>query len=85
MSLIENCFYRRQKVATMLLKACDALSLLWGYRYLALRAYEDDSAAQKLYSKAGYKVVSGDPHWISWIGKKRRILMIKPSVMHKTS
>ncbi|XP_010927818.2 GCN5-related N-acetyltransferase 10, chloroplastic isoform X1 [Elaeis guineensis] len=77
--------FRRQKVATMLLKACDALSLLWGYRYLALRAYEDDSAAQKLYSKAGYKVVSGDPYWISWIGKKRRILMIKPSVMHKTS
>ncbi|XP_008803790.2 uncharacterized protein LOC103717252 [Phoenix dactylifera] len=76
--------FRRQKVATILLKACDALSLLWGYRYLALRAYEDDSAAQNLYSKAGYKVISGDPHWIGWIGKKRRVLMIKPSVLHQT-
>lgn len=71
---------RRQKVATVLLKACDLLSLLWGFDYLALRAYEDDSAACKLYSAAGYKVVSGDPIWMTtWIGRKRRVLMIKQS------
>eukprot|EP00268_Persea_americana_P032590 TRINITY_DN3208_c0_g1_i4.p1 TRINITY_DN3208_c0_g1~~TRINITY_DN3208_c0_g1_i4.p1 ORF type:complete len:324 (-),score=72.69 TRINITY_DN3208_c0_g1_i4:271-1242(-) len=72
--------FRRQKVATVLLKACDLLSLLWGFDYLALRAYEDDSAACKLYSAAGYKVVSGDPIWMTtWIGRKRRVLMIKQS------
>ncbi|KAF6167038.1 hypothetical protein GIB67_041293 [Kingdonia uniflora] len=72
--------FRRQKVATVLLKACDLLSLLWGFDYLALRAYEDDSAARKLYTNAGYRVVSGDPVWMTtWIGKKRRILMIKQS------
>lgn len=71
---------RRQKLATVLLKACDLLSLHWGFDYLALRAYEDDSAARKLYSAAGNKVVSGDPNWMTtWIGRKRRVLMIKQS------
>ncbi|KAJ4966838.1 hypothetical protein NE237_018687 [Protea cynaroides] len=74
--------FRRQKVATVLLKACDMLSLLWGFEYLALRAYEDDFAACKLYSNAGYRVVSGDsPLITSWIGRKRRILMIKRSTL----
>ncbi|KAK1288552.1 hypothetical protein QJS10_CPB19g00192 [Acorus calamus] len=77
--------FRRQKVATILLKACDALSLLWGFNYLALRAYEDDSAACNLYKNAGYRVVSRDPLWITWIGRKRRVLMIKNSVLRDWS
>lgn len=69
---------RRQKVATALLKACDILSVYWGATYLVLRAYEDDSGARTLYTNAGYTVVSGDPPWTStWIGRKRRVLMIK--------
>ncbi|KAG6625109.1 uncharacterized protein LOC122299678 isoform X1 [Carya illinoinensis] len=73
--------FRRQKIATVLLKACDVLSTLWGFEYLALRAYEDDLGARKLYASAGYQVVSGDPPWMStWIGRKRRILMIKTSI-----
>lgn len=50
--------FRRQKIATLLLKACDVLSVLWGFEYLALRAYEDDFGARKLYTNAGYRVVS---------------------------
>ncbi|XP_051139143.1 uncharacterized protein LOC127256950 [Andrographis paniculata] len=70
--------YRRQKAATTLLKACDVLSTIWGFQYLALRAYEDDHGAQKLYSNAGYRVVSVDPPWMSsWIGRRRRVLMVK--------
>ncbi|KAL5982902.1 hypothetical protein ACLOJK_016981 [Asimina triloba] len=76
--------FRRQKVATALLKACDLLSLIWGFDYLALRAYEDDWGARKLYSNAGYRVVSGDPRWMtSWVGRKRRVLMIKQSGLGK--
>nr|CAD1818158.1 unnamed protein product [Ananas comosus var. bracteatus] len=71
--------FRRKKIATVLLKACDAVSLVWGYDYLALRAYEDDSAARSLYANAGYKVVSKDPFWVTFFGKKRRVLMIKQS------
>ncbi|KAF9608547.1 hypothetical protein IFM89_009913 [Coptis chinensis] len=72
--------FRRQKVATVLLKACDLLSILWGFDYLVLRAYEDDAAALRLYTNAGYRVVSGDPPWMTtWIGRKRRVLMIKYS------
>eukprot|EP00262_Sarcandra_glabra_P002071 TRINITY_DN12327_c0_g1_i1.p1 TRINITY_DN12327_c0_g1~~TRINITY_DN12327_c0_g1_i1.p1 ORF type:complete len:311 (+),score=46.67 TRINITY_DN12327_c0_g1_i1:48-935(+) len=74
--------FRRQKVATVLLKACDLLSILWGFDYLALRAYEDDSTARTLYSNAGYRIVSGDPPWMTtWIGRKRRVLMIKRSAL----
>ncbi|KAL2467620.1 Acyl-CoA N-acyltransferase (NAT) superfamily protein [Forsythia ovata] len=70
--------FRRQKVATTLLKACDVLAAIWGFEYLVLRAYEDDYGARKLYSSAGYKVVSGDSPWMTtWIGRRRRVLMIK--------
>ncbi|GER37818.1 acyl-CoA N-acyltransferases super family protein [Striga asiatica] len=72
--------FRRQKVATVLLKACDELSAIWGFEYLVLRAYEDDYGAQKLYSNAGYRVISRDPSWMSsWIGRRRRVLMVKRS------
>lgn len=74
---------RRQKVATALLKACEMVANLWGFEYLVLRAYEDDWGARKLYSNAGYRVVSKDPPWISsWIGRRRRVLMIKRSKDH---
>ncbi|KAK1379365.1 GNAT domain [Heracleum sosnowskyi] len=70
--------FRRQKVATALLKACDILSVQWSASYLVLRAYEDDLGARTLYTNAGYTVVSRDPPWSStWIGRKRRVLMIK--------
>ncbi|CAK7340991.1 unnamed protein product [Dovyalis caffra] len=69
--------FRRQKIGSALLKACDVLSHQWGFEYLALRAYEDDVGARKLYTNAGYRVVSSDPQWVTWIGRKRRVLMIK--------
>lgn len=77
---------RRRRVASALLKACDALSILWTCSHLVLHAYEDDEAAQELYTKAGYKVVSGDPWWVNpWIGRRRRVLMIKQSSLCKSS
>ncbi|GKU95887.1 hypothetical protein SLEP1_g9185 [Rubroshorea leprosula] len=70
--------YRRRKIASSLLKACDVLAFLWGFQCLALRVYEDDLGARRLYTNAGYQAVSGDPPWMtSWIGRKRRLLMIK--------
>lgn len=75
--------YRRRKVATVLLKACDFLAYLWGFDYLVLRAYEDDVGARTLYARAGYKVVYKDPPWISppwistWLGRKQCVLMVK--------
>ncbi|KAL3845625.1 hypothetical protein ACJIZ3_003028 [Penstemon smallii] len=70
--------FRRQKVATTLLRACDVLSAIWDFEYLVLRAYEDDYGARKLYSSAGYRVVSRDPPWTTtWIGRRRRVLMVK--------
>ncbi|XP_073138555.1 GCN5-related N-acetyltransferase 10, chloroplastic [Henckelia pumila] len=74
--------FRRQKVATTLLKACTKLSAIWGFKYLVLRAYEDDYGARGLYSNAGYIVVSADPPWMtSWVGRRRRVLMVKQCVI----
>ncbi|XP_057457058.1 GCN5-related N-acetyltransferase 10, chloroplastic [Lotus japonicus] len=76
--------FRRRKIATALLKACDMLSILWGFEFLALRAYEDDLGARKVYANAGYQVVSRDPPWTSnWIGRKPRVLMIKRTSLPK--
>lgn len=69
--------FRRQKVATALLKACEMLAGIWDFKYLVLRAYEDDWGARKLYSDAGYRIVGEDPVWMSWIGRRRRVLMVK--------
>ncbi|CAN4087753.1 unnamed protein product [Withania somnifera] len=70
--------FRRQKVATALLKACDVLARFWGFEYLVLMAYEDDFGARKLYTNAGYKVVSADAPWkTTWIGRRRRVVMVK--------
>ncbi|KGN44487.1 uncharacterized protein LOC101214390 isoform X2 [Cucumis sativus] len=69
---------RRRKVATALLKGCDMLGKVWGFKFLALSAYEDDYGARNLYSKAGYQVYYVDPLWKStWIGRKRCVTMIK--------
>lgn len=73
---VSNSF-RRRKVGTVLLKACEMISWRWGYEYLVLRAHEDDMGARTLYENAGYRTVSGDPSWVSWVGRRRRILMFK--------
>ncbi|KAM3273603.1 hypothetical protein ACQJBY_043043 [Aegilops geniculata] len=74
--------FRRRKVGTALLKACEVLALEWRQRFMALRAYEDDSSARGLYAKAGYRVVSRDPGWVTWVGRRRRVLMIKDLPVH---
>lgn len=77
--------FRRQKVATALLKACDVLARFWGFEYLVLRAYEDDFGARQLYTNVGYKVVSGDAPWkTTWIGRRRRVVMVK-QVSHEST
>jgi GNAT superfamily N-acetyltransferase len=78
--LVHVC--RRRKVGTALLKACEALAVQWRHRFMSLRAYEDDDGARGLYSKTGYRVVSRDPDWVTWIGRRRRVLMMKDIPVH---
>lgn len=74
---VSNAF-RRRKIATVMLKACDIISNLWGNEFLVLRAYEEDLGARTLYTNAGYQLVSKDPPWTSnWVGRKCRVLMVK--------
>ncbi|CAL5076113.1 unnamed protein product [Urochloa decumbens] len=74
--------FRRRKVGTALLKACEALGLQWRHKFMVLRAYEDDDGARGLYAKAGYRVVSRDPDWVTWVGRRRRVVMIKELPIH---
>lgn len=75
--------FRRRKVGTALLKACEALGLQWRHKFMVLMAYEDDDGARGLYTKAGYMVVSRDPDWVTWVGRRRRVLMIKELPVHE--
>ncbi|CAM6100350.1 unnamed protein product [Calypogeia fissa] len=70
--------YRRQGVATVLLDACLARAVQWGFEYLVLHAHEDDLRARNLYSKAGYNTVSADPAWMTtFFGRRRRVVMAR--------
>lgn len=74
--------YRRRKVATVLLQACDLTAMEWGFEYLVLQAYEDDRAARLLYARAGYTIVSIDPLWLSkWLGRRRRVILAKRATL----
>lgn len=64
--------FRIYKVATTLLKACDELAKLWGFKYLVVKAHPDDF---DLYLDAGYEVIPCDP--LSRNGKKNEVLMVK--------
>ncbi|MCD7467099.1 hypothetical protein HAX54_004311 [Datura stramonium] len=77
--------FRRQKVATALLKACEVLARSWGFEYLVLRAYEDDFGARQLYTNVGYKVVSADaPLKTKLVRQRIRVLMVK-QVSHEST
>jgi ribosomal protein S18 acetylase RimI-like enzyme len=48
--------YRHQGVAQQLLKTCERIALDWGFSGLYLHVLENNSAAQRLYDKAGYRL-----------------------------
>ncbi len=48
--------YRRQGVASQLLRTCERIALDWGFRNLYLHVLENNHRAKRLYWKAGYRL-----------------------------
>ena len=70
--------YRRQGIATALLRECDDLAQSWGFQSIYLHVLEDNQAARQLYRAAGYQVEAVLGDWLSqFLGRSRRLLMRK--------
>jgi ribosomal protein S18 acetylase RimI-like enzyme len=70
--------YRRMGAASELLKACEKVALLWGFRDLYLHVLENNHQARQLYFKAGYQVHQVESYWNTFfLGRSRQIFLHK--------
>eukprot|EP00897_Mesotaenium_endlicherianum_P009931 jgi/Mesen1/8967/ME000056S08372 len=70
--------FRRNKVASSLLKAAEVRALEWQFQYVALHVYEDNIPARRLYQKAGFMAIDMSALWPTTLfGRRRRVLMAK--------
>lgn len=71
--------YRRQGIAQQLIKACETITLDWGFHDLYLHVMEDNKEARHLYHKAGFRLFRAENTSLTWLGlSPRRLLMHKP-------
>eukprot|EP00898_Chlorokybus_atmophyticus_P006692 jgi/Chlat1/7023/Chrsp56S06662 len=77
-SMAVDARVRRCGIANALLQGMDDVVLRWGLTHAALHVYANNYGAQQLYERAGFKVIASDPVWSTeWIGRTRRLLMLK--------
>ncbi len=70
--------HRREGIAQRLLLACERTVESWGESDLYLHVLESNTAARRLYAKAGYQIQEADSLWIStFLGQPRRLLLHK--------
>lgn len=69
--------YRRQGLASKLLKAAEKQAQAWKQHVVALHVYKVNDIALKTYEKAGYELLQVDSAWRAVLGAKQRILMYK--------
>ncbi|NMG09170.1 GNAT family N-acetyltransferase [Brasilonema sp. UFV-L1] len=77
-NLAVNPQYRRQGAASGLLKACEKVSLSWGFQDLYLHVLENNNQARQLYFKLGYQEHRVESHLnIFFLKRSRQILLRK--------
>eukprot|EP00240_Pyramimonas_obovata_P015775 CAMPEP_0118928428 /NCGR_PEP_ID=MMETSP1169-20130426/5675_1 /TAXON_ID=36882 /ORGANISM="Pyramimonas obovata, Strain CCMP722" /LENGTH=280 /DNA_ID=CAMNT_0006870389 /DNA_START=29 /DNA_END=871 /DNA_ORIENTATION=- len=70
--------YRRQSIATELLRGAEVIAKSWGYDRLCLHVYDVNKTAQECYKRAGYEVLAADSKWeAAMAGRPRRFLLGK--------
>ncbi|MCV3213688.1 GNAT family N-acetyltransferase [Plectonema radiosum NIES-515] len=70
--------YRRLGAASELLKACEKVALLWGFKDLYLHVLENNHQARQLYFNAGYQVHQVESYWNTFfLGRSRQIFLHK--------
>ena len=70
--------FRRQGIATALLKSCEQVARQWQIGELRLHVMEDNPAARALYREAGFSTLQVEDSPASWLGiQARRLLLHK--------
>ena len=70
--------YRRRGVANQLLSTCETIALSWRYHRIYLHVMANNSAAQALYSQAGYQPCEVSNPVLSKLGlRPERLLLSK--------
>ncbi|MBD1912228.1 MULTISPECIES: GNAT family N-acetyltransferase [unclassified Leptolyngbya] len=70
--------HRRRGVAIDLLRACEPIARQWGYHDLYLHVLENNQAARRLYSKAGFRFCQVEMNLPSLVlGQPRQLLLHK--------
>jgi len=64
---------RRRGAAQALLKTAERLAAAWGEKILALHLHEGNTPAQRLYQRAGFRLVSRDAPFMA----RPRLLLVK--------
>jgi ribosomal protein S18 acetylase RimI-like enzyme len=72
--------FRRQGVATALLRSCEQLAQRWHVDELHLHVMEDNLAAQALYRRAGFQSFQADDTVASWLGLQARRLLLRKTL-----
>jgi len=69
---------RRQGAANQLIATCETIALSWGYHRVYLHVMSNNSAAQALYSKAGYQRCEVSNPILAGLGiRPERLLLFK--------
>lgn len=68
--------FRRQGVASQLLKGCEAIAHRWGFRDIYLHVLENNEGARGLYQRLGYQIKQSDADLMSWVFRRPRQLLL---------
>lgn len=72
--------YRRQGLASQLLKSCEPTVKQWGYREIYLHVLENNPSAIALYRSCGYRLHSTEAYLGSWLWSRPRRLLLRKSL-----
>ncbi len=72
--------FRRQGVATALLRSCEQVARQWHIDELHLHVMADNIAAQALYRQAGFRVAQTEETPASWVGLQACRLLLRKTL-----
>jgi ribosomal protein S18 acetylase RimI-like enzyme len=70
--------HRRRGVARHLLEGCEHVAQQWGFNTIYLHVLENNTHAQRLYSRLGYTVKQAETGLATWLlGQPKQLLLMK--------
>jgi ribosomal protein S18 acetylase RimI-like enzyme len=76
-NLAVNPNYRRQGIATKLLRKCEQIAYSWGFESIYLHVLDNNNQARKLYFNNHYKIKQIESNLLNWFGNKPQRLLLE--------